>query len=947
MMGFDFGIERLIIGLFTGLTYGLLAIGLVLVYKSSRFVNFAHGAVGAFGASVLAMLVSDLGAPYWLAFVLAVLVAGGVAGLLEVVVVRRLAGRPAMIGMIATLGIAQLILVMALLVSSEGVSGFTYPEPPYIPSFQVATLTVGPPYIAMLILGPLLLAGLWWFQHHHKLGLGIRAAADDPDAAQLEGIPARRMATLAWVIAGAIAAFSAILVTPTAGQSLESLGPELLLKGLAGAVIARMSSIPIAVAASLGIGVIEQVLLSNPETTGAVNVVICVIIIVALLRQPALGRADEDRGTWVRVVERELPTAYRTLWGVRWLPRIGAAVVIVVAVSLAYTVSNETASALTAVAGYALVGLSVGLLSGLAGQLSLGQFAYAGIAAAASVHVVASTGNFVLGVLSGVLSGAVISILVGIPAMRLRGLALAVATLAFALASTSWLLRLDVFLGDGVAPATPTVFGYPLSFAVDYYLLALLLLALGWWFSNNIRHSGFGRIMQALRDNEDAGRAFTVPARMRKLQLYAVSGALAGLGGVVIGHSQSQLTINSFPTMASIDVVALTIIGGLTVTSGPVIGALVIIGIPALVGLTVPGQAALAVGWLLVVVLLPGGIGGVLTRIRDAVYDMMARRAGIDPLHARLGPGAPAVSPLRRTESLEALRRPGGAEPVEAGSAAPILTVQGISKRFGGVVAADGVEISAGRGEILGIIGPNGAGKTTLFEMVAGFTAPDRGHIHFDGLDVTSATPENRAAGGLVRSFQDAALFGTLTVRETLMVAQERVAPTRLWWSLIGARSAERAKAEAADELMERMGLTPYAERSIAELSTGTRRVVEIAGLLALEPRVLLLDEPSAGIAASESHALGELLLRIRDELGTTMVVIEHDLPLLSRICDRMVAMDLGRVIATGTPDEVRGHPAVVRSYLGVEQAAIERSGVHLVAVPPESDPHSLSPAAT
>ena len=159
MMGFDFGIERLIIGLFTGLTYGLLAIGLVLVYKSSRFVNFAHGAVGAFGASVLAMLVSDWGAPYWLAFVLAVLVAGGFPGLLEVVVVRRLAGRPAMIGMIATLGIAQLILVMALLVSSEGVSGFTYPEPPTSRPSR-STLPVGTPYIAMLILGPLLLAGL-------------------------------------------------------------------------------------------------------------------------------------------------------------------------------------------------------------------------------------------------------------------------------------------------------------------------------------------------------------------------------------------------------------------------------------------------------------------------------------------------------------------------------------------------------------------------------------------------------------------------------------------------------------------------------------------------------------------------------------------------------------------------------------------------------------------
>ncbi len=944
--GFDFGIERLILGLFSGLTYGLLAVGLVLVYKSSRFVNFAHGAIGAFGASVLAMLVADHGVPYWVAFGLAIVVAGGISALLEVVVVRRLVGRPSMIGMIATLGISQLILVMALLISSDGFSGFTFPKPPFIPSFQVATLTVGPPIIAMLILGPCLFAALYWFLYRHKLGMGIRAAADDSDAAQLEGIPAKRMATLSWAIAGSIAAFSAILVTPTtAGQSMESLGPELLLKGLAGAVIARMTSIPIALGASLGVGVIEQFLLSNPDTTGLVNVVIGLIIIVALLRQPLLGRAGDERVAWTRVVDRELPAAYRRLWSVRLAPVIGMSVVLAFAIYLAYSVSNETASALTTVAGYALVGLSVGLLTGVAGQLSLGQFAYAGIAAAASVHVVTATGSFVFGVLTGVVSGAIASVLVGIPAMRLKGLALAVATLAFALASTSWLLRLPAFLGDGIQPAKPTIFGYPLTYAVDYYLLALLMLVIGWWFTNNLRRSGYGRIMQALRDNEDAGRAFTIPARLRKMQLYAVAGAIAGLGGVVIGHSQSQLTVNSFPSSAGIDVVALTIIGGLTVTSGPIVGAFIIIGIPALIGLSIPGQAALAIGWLLVVVMLPGGLGGVFAKVRDTFYDSMARRAGIDPLHARLGPSAPATSPLQRIDGFEGLLASEGARASFTGpdsAAQPVLTVSGISKRFGGVVAADGVDLSVHPGEILGVIGPNGAGKTTLFEMVAGFTPPDSGHVIFDGIDVTTANPEQRAVAGLVRSFQDAGLFPTLTVRETLMLAQERVAPTRLYWSLIGVRTGEKAKRAAADELMERMGLLPYAERTISELSTGTRRVVEIAGLLTLEPTVLLLDEPSAGIAQSESDALGELLLRIRQELGTTMVVIEHDLPLLGRICDRMVAMDLGRVIASGTPDEVRAHPEVVRSYLGVEQAAIQRSGLHLAPVSDSDDPTEL-----
>ncbi|MBB3043633.1 branched-chain amino acid ABC transporter permease/ATP-binding protein [Nocardioides soli] len=944
MTGFDFGIDRLVIGLFTGLTYGLLAVGLVLVYRSSRFVNFAHGSIGAFGASVLALFVADWGLPYWASFVVAILIAALLSGLVEVVVVRRLEGRPSLVGMIATLGLSQLILVMSLVINSDGVSGFTYPKPTLLPTFEIQSLPIGTPYVAMLVLAPVLLAGLGWFLRHHRMGMAIRAAADDPDIARLEGIPARWMATLAWTIAGGIAAFSAILVTPTtAGAGMEGLGPDLLLKGLAGAVIARMSSIPIAIAASLGIGVIEQLLLSNPDTRGLVTVVIAVIIVVALLRQPQLGRAGQDKGRWRRVVLPPLPEAYRGVRSIVWLPRVSVALGIAVAVGLAYVVSNDTASVLTLVAGYTLVGLSVGLLTGVSGQLSLGQFAYAGIAAAASVHVADSTSNFLVGLLCGVLSAAVASALVGIPAMRLKGLALAVSTLAFALATSTWLLRQGVFLGDGIAPAKPTWWDYPLEYAVDYYLFALLMLCIGVWVTNNLRHGGFGRMVQALRDNEHAARAFTVPNRMRMLQLYAVSGGLAGLGGIVIGHGQSQLTVNSFPAAASIDVVAVTVVGGLTVTLGPLIGALIIVGLPALVGMSTVGQAALAVAWLLVVIFLPDGIGGVLVRGRDLLYDGLARRHGIDPLRERHGvvdATGHASSPLHERPRLEGLVP---RAPAATHGAASILTVDGVSRRFGGVVAVDHVGFEVAPGEILGVIGPNGAGKTTCFEIVAGFTRPDRGRIVFDGIDVTSATPEQRAREGLVRSFQDAALFPTLTVHETLMVAQERVEPTRLWTSALGVRSAERDKSAAADEVLERMRLTHYARHAVGELSTGTRRVVELACLLTLEPRVLLLDEPSAGIAQSESDALGDLLLEIREELGTTMVVIEHDLPLLSRLSDRMIAMNLGRVIATGTPDEVRTDPAVVTSYLGADQAAIHRSGLRLAQPDGDRGPDPLA----
>jgi ABC-type branched-subunit amino acid transport system ATPase component/ABC-type branched-subunit amino acid transport system permease subunit len=942
MMGFDFGIDRLVIGLFTGLTYGMLAVGLVLVYRSSRFVNFAHGSVGAFGASMLALFVKDWGAPYWVSFVVAIIVAGLLSAFIEILVVRRLEGRPSMVGMIATLGLSQLILVMALLVNSDGVSGFTFPKPTGLPTFKIQSLPVGTPYVAMLILAPLMMAALGWFLRYHRMGIGIRAAADDPDIAALDGIPARWMATLAWTFAGGIAAFSAILVTPTtAGSGMDGLGPDLLLKGLVGAVIARMSSIPIAIGASLGIGVLEQLLLSNPDTSGLVTVAIAVIIVIALLRQPGLGRAGQDKGRWRRVVLAPLPPAYHSVRSIVWLPRVGVAVGIVVAFGLARVVSNDTASVLTQVAGYTLVGLSVGLLTGLSGQLSLGQFAYAGIAAAASIHVASATGSFLIGVLCGMASGAIASVLVGIPAMRLKGLALAVSTLAFALATSTWLLRQDLFLGDGIAPAKPTWWGHSMTYAVDYYLFAVVALCLGVWVTNNLRHGGFGRLIQALRDNEHAARALTVQNRRRFMQLYAVSGALAGLGGIVVGHGQSQLTVNSFPADASIDVVSLTVIGGLTVTLGPLVGALLIVGIPGLVGMSTAGQAVLAVSWLLVVIFLPDGIGGVVIGVRDRLYDYLARRAGLDPLRERHGVGDPSelASPLRARPRLDGLA---AGEPSGLAMTGPILSVQAVGRRFGGVIAVDQVSFDVAPGEILGVIGPNGAGKTTCFEIVAGFTQPDAGRIVFDGIDVTTATPELRAREGLVRSFQDAALFPTLTVHETVMVALESVEPTQLWTSALGVRSAERDKAVAADQLLEQMRLTRFARQTVGELSTGTRRVVEIACLLALKPRVLLLDEPSAGIAQSESEALGDLLLAIREELGTTMVIIEHDLPLLSRLCDRMVAMNLGRVIASGTPDAVRSDPAVVTSYLGSDQAAIHRSGGPL-AVDLETDDPTLT----
>jgi ABC-type branched-subunit amino acid transport system ATPase component len=263
---------------------------------------------------------------------------------------------------------------------------------------------------------------------------------------------------------------------------------------------------------------------------------------------------------------------------------------------------------------------------------------------------------------------------------------------------------------------------------------------------------------------------------------------------------------------------------------------------------------------------------------------------------------------------------------------AAALEVRDAAVSYGGVHAVDGVGISVEPGAVVGLIGPNGSGKTTLLDAISGQVRLSAGTIELDGEDLVDHLPENRADLGLVRSFQDCRLYPELTVEDVLLTSEDARKPVGVFataFQLPWARRREREKREAADRAIRSFGLGRFRDHRIAELSTGTRRVVDLATILLAQPRLLLLDEPTAGIAQREAEAFVPLLHRIHEVTGATILLVEHDVPLVFSLCTNIVVMETGRVVASGTPDEVRADPIAVAAYLGASREAVQRSGVH------------------
>ena len=920
--GYDLTGPVLLLGAMTGLGYALLGIGLVLTYRSSRVINFAHGAVGLFAAGLFAVVVGRYRVPYLLGFPAAVLCGGLIGAGLQAAIVRRLDSSPRVLAMVATLGVGEALLLLALSFNSGGLGGRNFPLPPFVPDFEVGPLFVGPSLTALMALTPVVLAGLGLFLWRSRYGIAMRGAASNPDAATLAGASPANMAMLAWGLAGAIAAFSALLVLPSKGVvTPDSLGPGFLLRGLAAAALARFASLPVTFAAGVGLGVMEAVFASNPGAAGAFEVAVFALVFVGVGLQSGRRRGREPEDRWAGLAPAPpIPDAWRRLPLIRWAPAGAAGLGLGAAALAPVWLTNQHAFVLAVVFGFAVVALSVSLLTGIGGQLSLGQVAFAAVGALAAVPVLRETGSLAASMACAAAVGGIVAAAVGLPALRVRGQLLGVATLAFTLMASGWLLRQDWAFGrTGVSAPPRRLLGLELTTSRSYYYAALAAFVVAAAAAGLVRRSGFGRRLRAVRDNEDAARALRTRASAVKLGSYALAGALAGLGGAVIAFASTQISAALFTPRGSVDAVSIAVIGGLGGVVGPLLGALYLIGIPRLFDLGLTPLAALNAGWLILILEQPRGLSALLAKVRDGYCGAVARRRGL--MHApagepglaptaggspvpdelALGARAPDDPPLAQPAlRLGPVKSPAAGD--RAGRERPedLLVAEGLSKRFGGTKAVDGVSFSVAAGDRLGIIGPNGAGKTTLFEMIGGFVRPDSGSVRFAGADVSSHPPERRSRAGLVRSFQNARLFPTMTVLETLELAA----------------SANPARPDPFG-LLRYFDLGRWASQPLSTVPTGTRRLVELAACLALSPRLLLLDEPSAGIAHSETERLAVVLDQIAADHGVTFVIIEHDVALLTEVCDRMMALEVGRVIALGPPVEVTSHPDVIRSYLG------------------------------
>ncbi|GHF36481.1 sulfate-transporting ATPase [Amycolatopsis bartoniae] len=885
-------LQFVILGLCTGALYALSALGMVIVYRGSQVINFAHAAIGVAGAYGFYELHDVRHLPFFAAFVPAILLCAVLGVLVQFGIMRPLQNSSPLVQILGTLGVLAVIQgALALRYKQQTIAvTSSLPRDPV----TLGGISVGADRLLILLVVVVVAVLLAWLYARTPFGRATSAVAEDRTSAAYLGYSPNAIAGANWAVGSMLAGTAAILLAPITGLQTNQL-TLLLVPALAAAVVGRLRSFPITVGAGLLIGAVQAVLGRYANAVDWGSAVPFVLVLVVLLLR---GSRIPGRGH----VELRLPAV--------GTGRIRPVTVIVLAV-LAIVVLQVLPvgwvdGAITTVATGVMI-LSVVVVTGYGGQVSLAQVVLGGIGAWVAGRLVAAMGlGFGPALVLGVLAALPVGIIVGLPALRTRGANLAVITLAFGVAVEALLFNSAPLTGGDVGTQVGfiSLFGIKLDTIFNprnYATFCVVAFAVCGLAVANLRRGKAGRRLLAVRANERAAAAAGVNTTAAKLYAFSVGAMIASLGGILLAFRDSSIVYYNIQAFHSVDVLGYAVFGGVGYVAGPLVGGILQPGgfgtnIGNLFSPAVQDYLPIIGGALLILTLLTQQNGVVHLEARrwgrwlDAAGSWLRRRRTRPVVLPDEDPSVPRVQPKTlRTEEL--------------------------SVTFGSTTVLNGLSMEVAPGQVVGLIGPNGAGKTTAIDAITGFVQPSAGRVLLGEDDLTRQPPRRRAEAGLARSFQQLELFEDMTLFENLLVVSE----SRSWSSyvkdLFWPGTPKLSPAAAAAVRM--FGLSEDLHRKPTELSYGRRRLAAIARAIAAEPSVILLDEPAAGLSQHESAELEHLLRYLADERGMGVLLIEHDVDLVMASCDTVTAIVFGTEIVSGTPEEVRRDATLIEAYLG------------------------------
>jgi ABC-type branched-subunit amino acid transport system ATPase component/branched-subunit amino acid ABC-type transport system permease component len=897
----------ILLGLGSGALIAGISLGVVLTYRGSGVVNLSTGGMAMLGGYAfwalntgkIASLPTGLALPLSLLFVLVV------GTITEFLVYRPLRNAAPLAKLIASLGV--LLVAQSAMLLAFGIT--PQPGPSILPTPAVHLLGAVVPVDRFILTGMVIVAAavLAAVYKWTRFGLATRAASENEVAAMLGGLSPNVISLINTLISSLLAGALGILAAAITQLDPETL-PLQIIPALAAALLASFTSFGIACGASIGIGIGYSLLQyasaqswfpqsGGVSLPGVTDLLAFIIIVVVLFWR---GARMPGRG---ELVEQRMPEAPRP----RHLTRTGLILFVVAAVALVVLPFGFREALVNTLIG-TLMALSLVVITGFVGQISVVQLSLAGAAGFTVSHMASNLDiTFPVAALAGIAVAVVLGVITAISAVRVRGVSLAVVTLAGAVAIQNFGFTNSTW-GGGLAGAPvpePKWFGLdlgpnaafrgidgnkpsPVLGWVALICCVLLCVAVG-----VIRRRPLGQRMLAVRSNERAAAAAAVNPRTVKLAAFTIAAFIAGVAGVLYAYNFLSVSPASFDAVTALSLIAFAYAGGISLLSGAVFAGL--LSAQALIPYALDDWFGLNGNWFLLV----GGAALIFTLLRNPegvagdLYKRLHKRPPLRAPDVAVAATATADAATAATASSRAARAPAA----DFSGRPAVLSVSGLSVSFGGVHALSDVSIDVREGELVGLIGPNGAGKTTLIDAVTGFTGCS-GSARLDGADLGKLPPYVRARRGLARTWQSTELFDDLEVQENLTVAARHSSP------------------ENIAEALRVVGMDWAASAMPAQLSTGQRKLIGVARAFAASPRLLCLDEPAAGLDTRESAELGACLRGLADQ-GQSMLLIEHDMGLVLGICDRVVVLEFGKVIASGPPDVVRQDPRVIAAYLG------------------------------